>query len=201
MSEDFINFLESKLDDVNDKIQILSEYVKHIQKQFPDIRKMSFEDLMKIEICKNFKYDCCFITIGDGSFDSYDKITIRFNSDSGKIYSVDALLKDKYGYTFTGRYTNGAYNIGKYGEECNAYTCLLNSNDDKEFRKFLLDNNLKLPQERCFCVRCKDCYVIEDCGYDKKAIFKHFVSVDGAEYSRYIRKVKIFKNGEIELID
>ena len=198
MNEDFINFIESKFDDVNDKIQILSEYVKNVKMQFPDIRKMSFEDLMKTKICKNFKYDCYFITIGDGAFDNHDNITIRFNSDSGKIYSVNALLKDKYGYTFKGDYTNGVYEIGGYSECCNAYTCLLNYNNDKEFRKFLLDNDLKLVQEKCFCVRCKDYYRIED--DDKKAIFKHSVSLDGAEYSRYIRKVKIFKNGEIELI-
>ena len=201
MNANFINFIESKLDDVNDKIQILSDYVESLKKKFPDVRKMSIEELLKLNV-KNFNFNCAWFTIGDGSFDNYDKTTIDFHADDGYLYSVKTCkLKDKYGYTFTGNYTNGAYNIGEYGEKCNTYTCLLNSNDDKEFRKFLLDNNLEILQKNCFCVKCEDYYVLKDCCDDKREIFKTFIVVDGVKYSRYISKVKIFKNGEIERID
>lgn len=200
MNESFINFIESKLVEVNDRIQILSDYVEKIKKKLPDdIRKMSFEDLLKTKICKSFKYDICSIVLYDKGFDTWSKRYISFDSDDGMLCYVHVCnLKDKYGYVFEGVYNNDGYKINKY---CDSYTCLLNSIEDKEFRKFLLDNNLGMNQKECICVRGKDYYVLEDCDCNKRQIFETIITVDGAKYSRYISKVKISKNGDIELID
>ena len=196
MNESFINFIESKLVEVNDKIQILSDCVDKIKKKFPDVRKMSIEELWKIN-CGNIMVDDSFLIFKDR-----DCTTICFAIGNGSLYSVSVRnLRDKYGYTFKGGYTNGECLIGEDGKYLNGHVCLLNIGYDKELADFILNNNLEITQEECFCVRNKDYYVLEDYHYNKGPIFKANKMLYGAKYSRYISKVKISKNGDIELID